>query len=305
MTTQEKRNLRIGLLFISPWIAGFLIFMVYPVVSSLILSLCDYSLLSPAVYVGGMNYHDLLTDDVFWKALGNTFFFAAISIPLGFMVSLSLAILLSFDIPCRGIFRTLFFLPSLVPVVSLAVLWEWMLNGNLGPLNHVLAPVLHAINALCGTHLAAPNWLQDARYAKWGLIFTGLWGSGNAMVIYLAALQDVPRHFYESADIDGANFRQKTWHITLPMISPVIYFNVIMSLIGSLQVFAVPYVMAEGQDGPERSLLFISTYLYHNAFDWSNTGYACAIGVMLFLIILFLTLLATRISRRHIYYAGK
>lgn len=305
MTSREKRNLRTGLLFISPWIVGFLALCAYPLISSVILSLCDYSVLSPAVYVGGANYHDMLTDDIFWKALGNTLFYAAFSVPLGLLVSLSLAILLSFDIPARGILRTVFFLPSLVPVVSLAVLWQWMLNGDLGPVNHVLAPALAAFNKITGAHLSAPNWLQAAPYAKWGLVFTTLWGAGNAMVIYLAGLQDVPRYLYESAAIDGAGFWRRTWHITLPVISPVIYFNIIMSLIFSLQVFAVPYVMTDGRDGPERSLLFITTYIYENAFDWWNMGYACAMGVILFLVILSLTLLATKLSKQHIYYAGK
>ena len=162
-------------------------------------------------------------------------------------------------------------------------------------------PMLHLFNK----HMSPPNWLQDAHTAKWGLIFTTMWGVGNAMVIYLAGLQDVPRYLYESADIDGAGFWQKTFHITLPIISPVIYFNLIMALIGSLQVFAVPYVMTFGGDGPERSLLFVTSYLYKNAFDYWNMGYACAIGIILFVIILALTFLATRLSEKHIYYAGK
>lgn len=305
MTAKERQNLRTGLLFISPWIVGFLALCIYPLLSSLFYSLCDYSALSPAVFVGVANYRDLFTDDVFWTALYNTFFFAIFSIPLGALVSLSLAILLNFNLPGKGIFRTIFFLPSLVPMVSLAVLWQWMLNGNLGLLNIALRPVLHLINSLTGLHLIAPNWLLDARYAKWGIIFTGLWGVGNAIVIYLAGLQEVPRYLYESAEIDGASFRQKTLHITLPIISPVIYFNVIVSLIGTFQVFAVPYVMTGGTDGPERSLLFLATYLYKNAFDYSNMGYACAIGMILFLIILALTWLATKLSERHIYHAGK
>lgn len=305
MTAKERQNLRTGLLFISPWIVGFLALCIYPLLSSLFYSLCDYSALSPAVFVGVANYRDLFTDDVFWTALYNTFFFAIFSIPLGALVSLSLAILLNFNLPGKGVFRTIFFLPSLVPMVSLAVLWQWMLNGNLGLLNIALRPVLHLINSLTGLHLIAPNWLLDARYAKWGIIFTGLWGVGNAIVIYLAGLQEVPRYLYESAEIDGASFRQKTLHITLPIISPVIYFNVIVSLIGTFQVFAVPYVMTGGTDGPERSLLFLATYLYKNAFDYSNMGYACAIGMILFLIILALTWLATKLSERHIYHAGK
>ena len=305
MTRIEKNNLRVGLLFISPWIIGFISLCVYPLLSSLYNSMCVYSVLSPAVFVGFDNYHNLFTDELFWKALYNTVFFAAFSIPLGLLVSLSLAILLNFDLPGKGIFRTIFFLPSLVPMVCLAVLWQWMLNGDLGLINNALNPALHGINKVIGSHFEAPNWLQVARYAKWGIIFTGLWGVGHAVVIYLAGLQDVPRHLYESADIDGANFWHKTIHITLPVISPVIYFNTIMALIGSFQVFAVPYVMTGGGDGPERSLLFIATYLYQNAFDYWHMGYACAIGMILFLIILTLNYVATKLSERHIYYAGK
>ena len=197
-------------------------------------------------------------------------------------------------------------------MVCLAVLWQWMLNGELGLVNHALRPILNAINSVFATHLVAPNWLQEAAYAKWGIIFTGLWGVGQAVVIYLAGLQDVPRHLYESADIDGANFWHKTWHITLPVISPVIYFNTIMGLIGAFQVFAVPYVMTGGGsamtgggDGPDRSLLFMTTYLYQNAFDYWNMGYACTIGLTLFVVILALTYGATKLSERHVYYAGR
>ncbi len=174
---------------------------------------------------------------------------------------------MNFDLPGKGVFRTVFFLPSLVPLVCLGVLWQWMLNGELGLINQGLRPFYHAVNALFGTHASPPNWLLEARYAKWGIIFSSLWGVGQAVVIYLAGLQDVPRHLYEAAEIDGASFWQKTWHITVPMISPVIYFNGLMGLIGAFQVFAVPYVVTNGTDGPERSLLFMTTYLYQNAFD--------------------------------------
>jgi multiple sugar transport system permease protein len=305
MTKNERRRLATGLLFISPWMVGFFALCAYPLVSSVYFSLCDYSVLSPAVFIGARNYQDLWIDNVFWTSLFNTVFFAVFAIPLGLVVSLSLAILLSFNVPGKGIFRTIFFLPSLVPMVCLAVLWQWMLNGKLGLVNSAVNPVLHVLNGMLGTAWAAPNWLQDARYAKWGIIFTGLWGVGNAVVIYLAGLQDVPRHLYESADIDGAGFWQKTIHITIPVISPVIYFNSIMGLIGAFQVFAVPYVMTNGGDGPERSLLFMATYLYENAFSYWNMGYACAIGVILFLIILALTWLSTRLMEKHVYYAGK
>lgn len=305
MTRAEKHRLGTGLLFIGPWVVGFLALTVYPLLSTLAYSLCDYSVLMPASFVGFTNYRDLFTDELFWKSLSNTLFFAAFSIPLGLIVSLSLAILLNFNVRGRGVFRTIFFLPSLMPAISLAVLWQWMLNGELGLFNDALRPVLGVVNTLTGAHFTAPNWFADARFAKWGLIFTGLWGVGHAVVIYLAGLQEVPRHFYEAAEIDGASFWQKTWHITLPVISPVIYFNLIMSLIGTLQVFTVPYIITNGLDGPERSLMFITTYLYHNAFEYSKMGYACAIGLVMFTLILGLTWVATRLSERFVHYAAK
>ena len=304
MTRGDRHNLRLGLLFISPWIVGFLALFVYPLLCAAYYSLCDYSVLTPAVFVGGDNYRDLLADATFWQSLYNTLFFAAFSIPLGFLISFTLALLLNFDVPARGVFRTVFFLPSLVPMVCLAVLWQWMLNGDVGLVNASITPGLHAINGVLHTHLSAPNWLQDARYAKWGVIFTTLWGVGQAVVIYLAGLQDVPRYLYEAAEIDGAGFWLKTIHISLPALSPVIYFNTIMALIGSLQVFAVPYVMTSGGEGPERSLLFMATYLYRNAFDYWHMGYACAIGMVMFGLILLITYLGTKLSERHIFYAG-
>jgi multiple sugar transport system permease protein len=304
MNTTERRNLRNGLLFISPWILGFFTLCVYPLLSTLYYSLCDYSVLAPPVFVGTENYQSLFTDDIFWQSVSNTFFFAAFAIPLGLLISLTLAILLNVNVPGKGIFRTVFFLPSLVPMVCLAVLWQWMLNGDLGLINNALRPVCNGLNALFGSQLEPPNWLQEARYAKWGIVFTGLWSVGHAVVIYLAGLQEVPKHLYESADIDGANVWQRIRHVTLPMLSPVIYFNTIMGLIGAFQVFAVPYVMTGGGDGPERSLLFMATYLYQNAFDYWNMGYACAIGLILFLMILLLTWGATRLSERHVHYEG-
>lgn len=305
MTRGERRNLRVGLMFISPWLLGFLLTALYPLISSGYLSFTDYSVLSKPVFIGADNYRDIVVDELFWKSLWNTFYFAAFSIPLSILLALTLAVLLSFNLPGKKIFRTIYFLPSLVPMVCLAVLWKWMLNGRLGLINTALRPVTDALNWLLGTDLAPPNWLVDPAYAKLGLVLAGLWGVGNAVVIFLAGLQDVPRSLYEAADLDGCNFWQKTRHVTLPIISPVIYFNGIMALIGSFQVFAVPYVMTGGGAGPNRSMLFSATYIYMKAFDSWSMGYACAIALILFIIILVLTVVATKISARHIYYAGK
>jgi len=304
MSAADLRRLGTGFMFIAPWLVGFLALSLYPFLSSLYLSTCDYSVLAPAVWIGPENYTALSRDPIFWKAAGNTVLFAMVSVPLGLVLSFFLALLLNAEIPARGFFRTVFFLPSLMPLVCLAVLWLWLLNGDLGLVNACLRPGLQTLNDLFGWHLSPPNWLQDPRFALAGLVLTGIWGVGHPMVIFLAGLQEVPRHLYESADIDGASRWQKLRHITLPMLSPVIYFNGIMALIGCFQVFAVPYVMTEGGDGPERSLLFLATYLYQHAFEYWNMGYACAIGLFLFALILGLTLVASRISSRHVHYEG-
>ena len=305
MSREEWRKLRLGLWFVSPWLVGFLALFAYPLACAVYYSFCNYSVLTSAVFVGLANYRHLGADGTFWQSIYNTFFFAAFALPLGFLVSFCLALLLNFDIPGRGILRTVFFLPSLVPTVCLAVLWQWLLNGDLGLVNTALAPLLRGFNGLFHAHVTAPNWLEDARFAKWGLILTTVWGTGQAVVIYLAGLQDVPRDLYEAAEIDGAGFWRKTIHISLPVLSPVIYFNTVMALIGSLQVFTVPYVMTAGKDGPERSLLFVTTYLYENAFDYWRMGYACTVGVFMFALILGITWLATKLSARHIFYGGQ
>jgi multiple sugar transport system permease protein len=294
MTRAEKRNLWIGLAFISPWIVGFLAFTLFPVCASVYFSFCDYDVLTKPVWIGTLNYSDMITDSVFWKSLYNTLYYAFFSLPICLVIALLVAVLLNQQVKGRSAFRAIYFLPSLVPVVASSMVWLWILNGNFGILN----------SALEWFHVKGPQWLADEKWTKPSLILMAIWGSGNTMVIYLAALQDVPRSLYESAEIDGANPLVKFRHITVPMISPVIYFNLIMGIIGSLQVFAQAYIMLGG-GGPNRSALFYTVYLYQNAFDYRQMGYACAMAWMLFLIILFLTWIATRSTRRLIYYGGE
>lgn len=294
MTKREWRELATGLAFISPWIVGFLFFVVYPVGSSIYYSFCDYDVLTKPVWIGTLNYRDMFTDEVFWKALRNTLYFAAVSLPLGLVIALLVAVLLNQKVKMRPAFRTIYFLPSLVPAVASAMIWLWILNGRFGLLNY----------ALSFLGVEGPNWLTDEHWTKPAIILMSLWGVGGSMVIYLAALQDVPRELYESAEIDGASAWTKFRHITVPMISPVIYFNLIMGIIGSLQVFAQPFIMFGG-GGTNRSALFYAVYLYQNAFDYNQMGYACAMAWFLFLIILALTWLATKTTRKHIYYAGE
>ena len=305
MTLGERRNVLKGLLFISPWILGFFAFNLYPLVASIWFSLCDYSVLSQPVFLGAQNYVDLWRDPVFWKALRNTVLFAVVAIPLSTLLSIGLAILLNQPIAGQGIYRTIFFLPSLVPAISLAILWQWMLNGPMGLVNSLLRPPLQAINALFGSHLQAPDWLNDPNFALWGLILTGLWGTGQAVVIYLAGLQEVPIELYEAAELDGTNSWQRFLHITLPMLSPVIFFNVLMSIIGALQTFAVPYILTGGGDGPGRSLLFLATYIYQNAFDYWNMGYASALALCLFVLIIGLSLITVHYGEKKVHYSGR
>ena len=294
MTRGEFRTLLTGLAFCSPWILGFLIFTVYPVGASIYYSFCDYDVLSKPVWIGALNYRDMWTDAVFWKSLRNTFYYASVSLPFGMVLSLLVAVLLNNSVVGRPAFRTFFFLPSLVPVVAIAMLWLWIFNGKFGLLNYALKLI----------HVTGPNWLAEERWVMPALVLTSLWGIGGTVVIYLAALQDVSRELYESAEIDGAAAWTKLRHITIPMISPVIYFNLVMGIIGALQVFAGPFIMFGGS-GPNRAALFYAIYIYQNAFEYNQMGYACAMAWILFLIILFLTWLATRTTRKHGYYAGE
>lgn len=299
MTPHERRNLRNGLAFCSLWFIGLAVFTLYPVLASLFYSFCDYSVLQSPIWSGAENYLRLWNDEVFWLSLKNTLIFAALSLPLGMIVSLSLALLLNTGVRAMPLFRTFFYLPSLVPLVASSMLWLWIFNGSYGVLNWVLTPILGLLG------LTPPTWLADPNWAKPALVLMSTWGVGNSMVIYLAGLQDVPQELYESAEMDGAGGWRRIWHVTLPMISPVIYFNLIMGIIGTLQVFTQVFVMTGGADGnPARSTLFYALYLFSTAFYDLRMGYASAMAWILFLIIVALTLAATKLTAKRIHYAG-
>jgi multiple sugar transport system permease protein len=302
MNRRERRNLLTGLGFTSLWIVGLGVFTAYPVAASLYYSFCDYSILKSAVWCGLENYRELFQDDLFWKSLSNTLIYAAISVPLGTVISLSLALLLNFEVRGRPIFRVIFYLPSIVPLVASSMLWMWIFNGQYGLLNDFLRPIMHWFGA------SPPSWLTDPAWAKPAFILMSLWGTGNAMVIYLAGLQNVPKELYEAAEIDGATGWRRFWHVTLPMISPVVYFNVVMGLIGAMQIFTQAFIISDAANGstgtfdgaPGRSLLFYTIYLFTNAFHDLRMGYASAMAYVLFLVIATLTWLATRVSKNHL-----
>lgn len=291
------QRLLTGLAFTLPWIIGLCTFTLYPVVASLYYSFCDYSVLQPAIWIGGDNYHRLVQDGTFWVSLKNTLIYAGFSLPLGMIVALSLALLLNCRVRGTAIFRTIFYLPSIVPVIASSMLWLWILNPSFGLLNVALAPFFHLFGA------APPGWLADPTWAKPALILMSAWGVGNSMIIYLAGLQDVPEALYESAEIDGANKWQQFWHVTLPMLMPVVYFNLVMGIIGSLQIFTQVFVMTGGTEGqPAQSTLFYTPYLFATAFFDLRMGYASAMAWVLFCIIALLTVFATRVLKKKMSY---
>lgn len=289
MTRGEWRNLAMGLAFISPWLIGFSLFLAVPIGLSFYYSLCDYPLAKPPMYIGGQNYRWLLHDPLFWRSLRNTAYYAAMALPGGMLVSLGLALLLNAKLWGQGIFRTIIFLPSLIPAVASAMLWLWIFNSKLGLLNHVLGAI----------GITGPQWL-GARWAMPSLAMMSLWGVGNTVVIYLAGLQDVPTELMEAAEIDGAGRWRRLWSVTLPLLSPVIFFNLIMALIGMVQMLTIPYIMTQG--GPNNATYFYTMYLYDNAFRYVHMGYASAMAWIQLAIILALTGIAFWSSRKWVHY---
>jgi multiple sugar transport system permease protein len=286
-----KKDGRVGLLFALPWIIGFLIFLTYPLVASFIYSFTNFSILREPKFVGLSNYRELAGDDVFVTSLKNTMIYVLGAVPLSTVIAIMLALLLNTKVKGMAYYRTIFFLPSLLPMVALGTLFSWVFNGDYGLLNEILRTV----------HVSPPSWMSDPSWAKVTLVLIAGWGCGQAMIIYLAGLQDVPVSLYEAADIDGAKVWQKTRSVTLPMLSPVILFNVVMGIIGALQVFAVPYVMFPG-GSPARSTYMFAMYLFDNAFEYQRMGYASAMGWIMFLITLGLTVVSIKISDIHVHY---
>lgn len=292
----ERRNLLTGLLFISPWLAGFFLFLLIPFFLTIYYSFCDFSLLQPPVFRGIENYRELFHDSVFWKSLKVTFIYASFALPAGILISLSLAILLNSPVPGQAAWRTIVFLPSLVPAVANAMLWMWMFNRSNGLINGLLEWLGVSLNN-------RPNWLGTPEWAMPAIILMSFWSVGNTVVIYLAGLQDVPKELYEAAEIDGASWMGRLINVTLPMISPVIFFNLITSLIGIFGFPVVPYVMIGA--GPDRATYFYTIHLYENAFGFLKMGTASAMAMVQLAIVLVLTGIAMYTSKKWVHYQGK
>jgi multiple sugar transport system permease protein len=295
LSKTETRELAKGMAFISPWVIGFAVFTLAPVCLCLYYSFCKFNLLTPPRWIGLDNYRTMLSDATFWQATRNTTVYTAMAVPAGTLVSLGLAMLLTVQIPGRAVWRAIIFLPSLVPTVAAAMVWMWLLNAKLGLVNIMIEKL----------GIDPPQWLADPAWALPALAFMSLWGVGNAVVIYLAGLQDVPRELYEAAELDGAGIWARMWHVTLPMLSPVIFFNLVVAIIGTLKYFDMPYIMSAIGLGPGHSAYVLSMYVYDNAFLYVKMGYAAALGWVLLLMVLLLTAVAFWSSKRWVHYEGK
>lgn len=271
-----------GYLFIMPFVLGFLFWFLTPVLIAVWLTFTDWNLIRAPRYVGFDNILRLGTDKLFWQSLKVTTLYTLASVPMGLVLAFLLALLINTKVKGIAFFRTIYYLPSIVPAVASAVLWAWIFNTEYGLLNAVLR--------VFGIPRIA--WLQDPTFALWALIMMSLWGLGGAMIIYLAGLQGIPDVYYEAAEIDGAGRMSQLWNITLPLLSPVIFFNLIMSIIGTFQVFTAGFLITNG--GPQNATLFYVLYLYRNGFQYLDMGYSAALAWVLFLIILVLTALIFR-----------
>ncbi|MHB0875506.1 MAG: carbohydrate ABC transporter permease [Anaerolineae bacterium] len=286
-----KANRMWGYIMASPWLVGFVLLTLGPIIASAYFSLTKYSVLQPPEFVGLANYQRMFIEDYrFRTALVNTVYYTVFQVPLSIALSLTVAILLNQGMPGENIFRTIYYMPSVVSGVAVSMLWLWLLDPNLGLVNVVLG----------WFGLKGPLWLQDPAWSKPALILMSLWGIGPQMVIFLAGLQGVPQEMYEAAEVDGASWFRKIRNITVPLITPTIFFNLVMGMIGSFQVFTSAYIMTSG--GPVNSTLFYVLYLYQNAFRFFEMGYASALAWVLFFIILAFTMVQFWISRRWVYY---
>lgn len=313
MTTARWRQTGTALIFITPWLVGLFALVIYPFLASLIWSFQRYDMLSPPHFVGGANYarlaDELVTGQRFGQAVWNTAYYALVSVPLSIALGVLLAVMLSWKVRGQAVYRTIFFLPSVVPAVASSILWMWLLNPQSGLVNYLLSSI----------GLPAPGWFNSTAEAAWlpgwfagqggfgskdALVLMSLWGVGNFMIIYLAALGDIPPQLYEAAELDGAGPLRRFWHITLPLLSPVIFFNLVMGLIHAVQAFTQIYITSEGQGAPAGSTLMLSLYIFLAAFKYLDMGYASAMAWSLFVLVVLVTVGLFRSSRHWVYYQG-
>jgi len=284
----HRREAWEGRLCILPWLVGFVVFTAGPMLASAYFAFTKFDALSAPEWIGLGNFVDMVTkDDLFWVSLYNTAYYTSLSIPLYLLIALCAAMALNVSI-----FRTVFYLPSITPSVASAILWLMIFQPDYGLLNTFLTWI----------HLPTRQWLFDPQVAKLVFVIMGIWGIGNFMVIFLAGLQSIPEHLYEAAAIDGAGWWARLRHVTLPMLSPIIFFNLVIGIIGSFQVFTAAYIITDG--GPVNSTLFYVLYLWNNAFQFFEMGYASALAWVLFVVVLIFTFIQFKLANRWVYYEG-
>lgn len=286
-----------GWVLVTPTILGLILFKVGPVLASLALSFTDYDIISPPKWAGTSNFTMLVRDKYWIKSVGVTLNYIFLFIPLSLTIAYGIALLMSQNVRGISIYRTMWYLPSLVPGVASAVVWRWALNPNFGPINYPLK--------LMG--VPAPGWLTDPNWIIPAVVLIQLWALGSGVLIFLAAIKGVPITYYEAAEVDGASTLVKFWNITLPMTSSVIFFQLVITVIGSFQVFGVAYILFSGQTtsdpaGPGNSALFYVLYLYRNAFGYFKNGYASAMAWILFMVVMLLTLILFQLQKKWVFY---
>ncbi len=289
----------VGVLFALPWIIGFLIFQVYPIAASAYYSFTDYSLFGSPVWIGLDNFRNLFADERFYKSIYNTLYMTLIGVPLGLFFALICALALNTPSRVQPLYRAVVYLPTVVPIVAATYLWRWLLNSQYGYVNQLVGSL----------GLYQPLWQEDPFWTKPALLMIGFWMVGGTAIIYLAALKEVPRSYYEAAEIDGASWWSKFWNITWPAISPVTLFQVVIGVIGSLQYFTQAYLFAQqrmndASGGPKDSLLMYGMYVFQNGFSYLDMGFASALAWILFLISLLMTAVILGLANRWVHYEG-
>ena len=294
LTAHRRKEALTFYLFISQWVIGFVVFLLGPMLFSIYLSFTEWDSFTAPVWVGLDNYITLLTDDpIFMKVMGNTAYYSLISVPLGMVVSLFIANLLNKKVRFRKLFRTLVYLPHLIPIVAVALIFQMVFAPEAGPLNQALA--------LIG--IDGPNWLMDASWVKPALILMSLWQAGGGTILLLAGMNGIPKELYEAAEIDGASGFRQFWSVTFPQLTPVIFFNLIMGIIGSFQVFAQVFILTGG--GPDNASQMAVPMLFDEAFRFYHMGYGSAIAWILFVVIMAFTALAFATSGRWVFYESE
>lgn len=305
LSPKKRREARIGYAFIGIWIVGFLAFYLLPMIASFIFSLMDFQLATPddISFVGFSHWQRMLfNDELVWESMGVTFIFALISLPIGMIIAFGLAVLLnSEDLWFTNIFRTLFYMPSMVPGIAAIFIWQGVLNAQTGWLNRII----QAVTGYEAVGLNGIRWLDDPSTIYIAYTYIGIWGVGNAILINLAGLQGVPTDLYEAAKVDGAGYWRRMWNITIPMVSPVIFYNLVLGLVGLLQYFLTPYVLNGGNGYPEGSTRFYMIHFFNNAFGYADMGYGAALAWLMFIVGLILTIMLFGTARYWVFYAGE